>query len=576
MHTAHAQSITNNGANFDRVKMFRNAKSHTRWVKFLRIGLPSASLILFGLYFIPNKLEIKVELPQGGKIGIEDIEVKKDALVMRNPQYQGGNINVKADHSIQNPKALHILRLNKIIAKVDNKEKGWVHMDAATGLLDTKKNTMQLEKRIDIKTHSGVFARLSHADVHMKKQTVVSNKPVTVRMPNGNVYAEKMTFYSKTDLLTFQQNVRVHMENKPSAGGSPKRGGGIGAMMKGSEEPIKVTSNILEINHKQQTAIFRGGVLAMQAGLAMQAKALLIDYKSDGKRKSQGASLPGGNQQVNRIIAEQDVVITTTEGQQARADRSIFDNSKQLVTLIDNVVIEQGDNVLKGKRMVIDLAKQHSYFPPGQGRVQGTFKPKDDGKQKKAPAQTQVSAQNKDPFGQGFASFNTQSGEPFDISADSLSIYDRKKYAIFKGKVEVIRGQHKIRSGKMRIDYHGNASVSGPKTKGKSNAGAQLKQIVASERVFITTPDNQSMSGDKAVFNVKANTVTVSGNVAISQEKNLLKGDRIVVDLNTGLYKLTGLAQNNRNNATNNKQKKKTRTQMIFTPGSNSFNLPQQ
>ncbi len=566
MHTADAQSFGNNSTSLDRAKLFRSATGHTRLVKFLRVGLPIICLILLGLYFIPNKLEIKVKLPDGD-VSIDDVSIRKDALVMSNPQYQGGNINVRADHSIQNPKTIHILRLNKITAKVDNKEKGWVHLDAATGVLDTKKNTMRLEKRIDVKTDSGIVARLSQAHVDMKKQTVMSWQPVSVKMPNGNVYADKMTFFSKQDLLTFKQNVRVHMENKPSAQNAKRSSGGIGAMMKGSNDPIKVTSKILEINHKKQTAIFRGGVLAMQAGLAMQAKALLIDYKSEKGQAQAGSSLPGGNQQVRQIIAEQNVVITTTEGQQARADRSIFDNSKQLVTLIDNVVVEQGDNILKGQRMVIDLVKQHSFFPAGQGRVQGTFKPKDDGK-KKAPAPVQTTNQkNSDPFGQGLSSFTTQSGEPFTISADSLSIYDRKKYAIFKGKVEVLRGQHKIRSGKMRIDYHGNASVSGPKTKGKANAGAQLKQIVASERVFITTPDNQALSGDRAVFNVKANTVTVAGNVAISQEENLLKGDRIVIDLNTGQYKLTGLAQPNQ---------KKKRTRMIFQPGSNSFNLPGQ
>ena len=63
MHTADAQSFVNNNATLDRAKMFRSAKGHTRLVKFLRVGLPSISLVLIGLYFIPNKLELKVILP---------------------------------------------------------------------------------------------------------------------------------------------------------------------------------------------------------------------------------------------------------------------------------------------------------------------------------------------------------------------------------------------------------------------------------------------------------------------------------------------------------------------------------
>ncbi len=43
------------------------------------------------------------------------------------------------------------------------------------------------------------------------------------------------------------------------------------------------------------------------------------------------------------------------------------------------------------------------------------------------------------------------------------------------------------------------------------------------------------MTGDNGVFDMRANTVTMIGNVLLTKEKNVLKGDRLVVDLTTGV-----------------------------------------
>src|SRR5262249_25586108 len=45
---------------------------------------------------------------------------------------------------------------------------------------------------------------------------------------------------------------------------------------------------------------------------------------------------------------------------------------------------------------------------------------------------------------------------------------------------------------------------------------------------------DQTASGDSGLYDMKSNTVTLRGNVTVSQGQNILRGDRLVVDMTTG------------------------------------------
>ena len=49
---------------------------------------------------------------------------------------------------------------------------------------------------------------------------------------------------------------------------------------------------------------------------------------------------------------------------------------------------------------------------------------------------------------------------------------------------------------------------------------------------------DQTATGDKGLFDMKANTVTLEGNVVVSQGQNVMRGDRLVVDLTTGVSRV--------------------------------------
>ena len=66
-----------------------------------------------------------------------------------------------------------------------------------------------------------------------------------------------------------------------------------------------------------------------------------------------------------------------------------------------------------------------------------------------------------------------------------------------------------------------------------------LDRMEAVKNVKITTP-SETLTGARGVYNAKANTAIITGNVKITRGKNILTGERAEVDLNTDISRLFG------------------------------------
>ena len=168
-----------------------------------------------------------------------------------------------------------------------------------------------------------------------------------------------------------------------------------------------------------------------------------------------------------------------------------------------------------------------------------------------APAQTMTNT---------FGGFSKNSNEPIDIESDVLVVHDAQKYATFKGNVKAVQGTTTLRSRELDVHYVGSGSDSltkGSDTTGSTpasntaagaaagdakpsgvglgaNNGTQISKIEARGEVVITSDQDQTTTSDWALYDVPAQLVTVGGNVVLMQGKNVLKGDRLVIDLKTG------------------------------------------
>jgi lipopolysaccharide export system protein LptA len=133
--------------------------------------------------------------------------------------------------------------------------------------------------------------------------------------------------------------------------------------------------------------------------------------------------------------------------------------------------------------------------------------------------------------------------QPVQIEAASLEVRDKNKTATFAGDVQVVQGDTTMKCQKLVVFYGQEVGIAqggapAPDAKPSSNLagpkGAQnIRRIEARGGVTVITKD-QNASGDLGVYDLIAKTITLTGNVVVSQGQNVIHGERVVVDTVSG------------------------------------------
>jgi lipopolysaccharide export system protein LptA len=183
-------------------------------------------------------------------------------------------------------------------------------------------------------------------------------------------------------------------------------------------------------------------------------------------------------------------------------------------------------------RSVCMAALALAWFAAGEARAQGAMSG--------VPNAMQGFSQNRD--------------QPIQIEAASLEVRDKSKEATFAGNVKVTQGDTTM-SSKTLVVFYDQSSPSSPpqpatKQKAASPKGApmqaaqpgpggssSIKRLEARGNVVVTQKD-QVVTGETAIFDTKANMMTMQGGVVLTQCSNVLKGDRLKVDMTTGVSRV--------------------------------------
>ena len=157
--------------------------------------------------------------------------------------------------------------------------------------------------------------------------------------------------------------------------------------------------------------------------------------------------------------------------------------------------------------------------------------------------------------------FTQNRDQPIQIDAASLEMRDKKKEATFSGNVKVVQGDTTMTSKTLVVFYESSGGTSGsgttaPAQPAKAKAGAKagaaapmqsatpgpggassIKRLEARGNVVVTQKD-QVVTGETAIFDTKANLITMLGGVVLTQCQNVLRGDRLMVDMTTGVSRV--------------------------------------
>lgn len=132
-----------------------------------------------------------------------------------------------------------------------------------------------------------------------------------------------------------------------------------------------------------------------------------------------------------------------------------------------------------------------------------------------------------------FQGLGVSGDEPIQFEAEALEVREQDRLAIFSGSVVVRQNQTVLKTAKLTVFYEGQAATPAEQT------AQQVRRLEAVGDVLVTS-GNQTASGNKAVFDTKAKTIEVSGNVVLAQGDNVIRGPRLIIDINSGQARMEG------------------------------------
>ncbi|HEY0236012.1 MAG TPA: LptA/OstA family protein [Afipia sp.] len=136
--------------------------------------------------------------------------------------------------------------------------------------------------------------------------------------------------------------------------------------------------------------------------------------------------------------------------------------------------------------------------------------------------------------------FSQNRGKPIQIDALSLEMRDKDKAATFSGNVKVVQGDTTMRARKMVVFYDDDPNSPKPAMKSATpgpGGSSSIRRLEATGGVTVTQKD-QTVSGETGIFDMRANTVTMLGGVILTKDKSILRGDKLIVDMTTGVSRV--------------------------------------
>ena len=125
--------------------------------------------------------------------------------------------------------------------------------------------------------------------------------------------------------------------------------------------------------------------------------------------------------------------------------------------------------------------------------------------------------------GSAFAQFESDSNAPIEITSDTMEWMNEERIAIARGNADAVQGRYKLHADVLTAFLN----------QGEGDTADKIKMITADGNVSLTTPE-ESARGESGQYDVENGIVELTGSVVLTQGQNVLRGDKLVMDLNSG------------------------------------------
>jgi len=126
------------------------------------------------------------------------------------------------------------------------------------------------------------------------------------------------------------------------------------------------------------------------------------------------------------------------------------------------------------------------------------------------------------------------SDAPVDVTADRIEVQDRADRAIFAGNVHATQAEMTLDTQRLTVAYS-----SKPGGAGSAAGGVQIHRLDAAGGVVVRSP-SETAKGDFGIYDLDRKLITIIGNVQLTQRNNVVSGQRLVINLDSGRAVIDG------------------------------------
>jgi len=124
-----------------------------------------------------------------------------------------------------------------------------------------------------------------------------------------------------------------------------------------------------------------------------------------------------------------------------------------------------------------------------------------------------------------FGKARDTSDQPVQVEADTLSVNQKDGTAVFSGNVAISQGEMLLSAAKVEVTYEED--------------GEGVQTLLATGGVtLVNGPD--AAEAQQADYNVASSIVVLTGNVLMTQGQNVISGEKVTINLDTGTAQVGG------------------------------------
>lgn len=195
------------------VDAYQAAVAHSARVRKLRIWLPIGAVVISAVFISVSV--IRAYLPEN--LSVESARIEDGKIVMERPAIAGRNDDgisysmtaVRALQDIANP---NMITLEDVKAAVPINDDVIARVTATGADFDRGSDKLNLTAPFDVNLSNGITARFKSARMDIPGGTMDTPDPVDISMKEGSIVAESLKITDKGRTITFQGQVRVHLD----------------------------------------------------------------------------------------------------------------------------------------------------------------------------------------------------------------------------------------------------------------------------------------------------------------------------------------------------------------------------